>query len=97
MYQVGDQKVFPLMAKDGSLISSVCVFPTLRRGKDWLVFGYYSPMSHRVAQRDEYAVRLEHDSKALFAQALRRGDPIEQRLDGDLMPKDGEIVRFRTR
>lgn len=98
MYEVAGQTIFPRYGGDSYLTRAVCAFPILLRGKSILMFGYeVDGLSLQQASFEEYAVRIRHDSMAMFASALRSGQTIIERRDGDLLPRHGEVVRYTLR
>jgi hypothetical protein len=95
MYEVAGQIIFPVYGNYGGISRRICAFPYLRQGKSMLVFGYWlDGMDMQRAWQEEYEVRIKHDSMAMFAAALRSGQKIVVRKDGEDMPKHGEIVRY---
>lgn len=98
LYEVGGMTSFPEVNNDGSYVSRVCTFPLIERDDgSILVYGHRIDLQHHLSMREEYAVRIKQDSFAAFTTALDKGVQIIDRVDGGLMPLNGEIVRLRRR
>jgi hypothetical protein len=98
MYEVAGQTIFPVYDGIGPISRKVCAFPYVMQGKKMIFMGYWvDGITLQQANYEEYSVRIRHDSMAMLATALRNGDPIIDRGEGDMMPEHGQVARFTPR